>query len=316
RVANELKEQIETLHRDKGAAVVLDADTGDVLACVSYPWPKSLAESSDGDPEADEQSAADALVDRARWGINPPGSTFKLVTAIAALRKGLDPLNERFTCRALADGRVGNYVRGWGRPIRDDVMDHVPHGMLNMEEGLVKSCNAYFAQLGVKVGAQMLLATADRLGLEFTRRVNLSRVRDALPQAAYGQGPVYSTAFQMARVAATIGNNGNMAYSRWMLDDSNDRARTPVAVLDSQQARTIGQYMRGVVTRGTGRVLGGNATAIAGKTGTAEVEGAPSHAWFVGFAPYDSDAKKRIAFCVLIENGRYGGSAAAPVAGR
>jgi cell division protein FtsI/penicillin-binding protein 2 len=77
--------------------------------------------------------------------------------------------------------------------------------------------------------------------------------------------------------------------------------------------------MRGVVTSGTGRVLASGAIPIAGKTGTAELPGKPSHAWFIGFAPYGSATGKtpgkRIAFAVLIENGQYGGTTAAPVAG-
>jgi peptidoglycan glycosyltransferase len=73
--------------------------------------------------------------------------------------------------------------------------------------------------------------------------------------------------------------------------------------------------MRSVVTSGTGRVLSGSAIPIAGKTGTAELAKAPSHAWFIGFAPYGSMNGKRIAFAVLVENGQYGGTAAAPIAG-
>jgi peptidoglycan glycosyltransferase len=72
--------------------------------------------------------------------------------------------------------------------------------------------------------------------------------------------------------------------------------------------------MRGVVTSGTGTRLAAIKPQIAGKTGTAELATAPSHAWFIGFAPYD-DASKRIAFAILVENGRYGGTAAAPMAG-
>jgi peptidoglycan glycosyltransferase len=71
--------------------------------------------------------------------------------------------------------------------------------------------------------------------------------------------------------------------------------------------------MRGVVTSGTGKRLAGITPAIAGKTGTAELANNPSHAWFIGFAPFTPG--KRIAFAVLAENGRYGGTAAAPIAG-
>src|SRR4029079_15288702 len=79
-------------------------------------------------------------------------------------------------------------------------------------------------------------------------------------------------------------------------------------------ARTLAHYMRDVVQDGTGRSLKSSAVAIAGKTGTAEVSNAPSHSWFVGFAPYGA-ATRRVAVAVILENAGYGGQAAAPAAG-
>jgi penicillin-binding protein A len=79
-------------------------------------------------------------------------------------------------------------------------------------------------------------------------------------------------------------------------------------------ASTIGAAMREAVTSGTGRVLRANETPIAGKTGTAEVEGEASHAWFTGFAPFHARGRQ-IAFVVLVENGGYGARSAAPIAG-
>ena len=111
---------------------------------------------------------ADSLLDRARYGLYPPGSTFKLVTASAALRQHLDPRRTTFTCARLPDGRVGARINGWNRPVRDDVMDAHPHGTIDMHGGFVHSCNAYFAQLAVKLGSQPLLDTAARLGISLT----------------------------------------------------------------------------------------------------------------------------------------------------
>jgi peptidoglycan glycosyltransferase len=85
-----------------------------------------------------------------------------------------------------------------------------------------------------------------------------------------------------------------------------------VKLLERPLAVTLGEYMRAVVTSGTGRNAAAAPVPIAGKTGTAEVERKPSHAWFAGFAPYG--AAPKIAFAVLVENGQYGGSAAAPIA--
>ena len=84
--------------------------------------------------------------------------------------------------------------------------------------------------------------------------------------------------------------------------------------LPADAARQLGGFMRDVVLTGTGRSLRDSAIPIAGKTGTAEVSGAPSHAWFVGFAPYGA-AQKRIAVAVVVENAGYGGTTAAPTVG-
>jgi cell division protein FtsI/penicillin-binding protein 2 len=97
-------------------------------------------------------------MDRARYGLFPPGSTFKVVTAMAALRKDPASAAQQYECRQLANGRVGNTVKGWGRLVRDDIMDRSPHGLLSMEPAMTVSCNAYFAQLAaLRVGPQALL---------------------------------------------------------------------------------------------------------------------------------------------------------------
>jgi cell division protein FtsI/penicillin-binding protein 2 len=138
-------------------------------------------------------------------------------------------------------------------------------------------------------------------------------LKKSLAQSAYGQGEVVASPFQMARVAATVANGGAMPLGRWLTDENNARAGTPVEILSAGAAGTLGRFMRQVVTSGTGRRASGATLPIAGKTGTAELADAPSHAWFIGFAPYGSAARK-IAFSVLVENGVYGGANAAPAA--
>jgi cell division protein FtsW (lipid II flippase) len=298
----------------KGAIVVMDPATGDLLASVSYPWPEpaqftAFRLNPDRTMEAEFQ-------DRARFGLYPPGSSFKIVTAIAALRNKPDTTPTRtFQCKPLGDGRVGNYVGGNKRPIRDDAMDRIPHGTVDLEKGIIVSCNAYFAQLGFSLGPEPLFNTAQQFGISVARPNTPERLKLSLPQASYGQGEVVVTPFQMARVAATIAYKGKMPQGRWILDDSNPRIDEPAAVLDPALTAQLAKYMREVVTSpaGTGKVLAGSKIAIAGKTGTAELAHAASHAWFIGFAPYD--APKQIAFAVLVEHGQYGGRAAAPIAG-
>ncbi len=101
---------------------------------------------------------------------------------------------------------------------------------------------------------------------------------------------------------------------RWVTDDSNTRTQPAQQLMPANIADLLAKDLRGVVTTGTGNRLANIQPQIAGKTGTAELATAPSHAWFIGFAPYDNPSK-RIAFAILAENGHYGGTAAAPIAG-
>ena len=117
----------------------------------------------------------------------------------------------------------------------------------------------------------------------------------------------------MARVAATVATGGLMPQGRWLTDENNTRTDPPQPVLQPDAAQTLARFMREVVTSGTGRRAAAASVPMAGKTGTAELADAPSHAWFIGFAPYGS-AKRKIAVSVLVENGIYGGTAAAPAA--
>jgi cell division protein FtsI/penicillin-binding protein 2/cell division protein FtsW (lipid II flippase) len=300
RAAEILDKRLHSLRKEKGALVVMDARSGDLLAMAAEPIPHSGSK-----PLPDE------LLDRARYGQYPPGSTFKLVTAIAALK--LDPKLERkiFHCGPLGDGRVGARIPGWNKPIRDDIGDHA-HGSPDMARAIAVSCNAYFAQLGATVvGAKALHDTAEQLEIPAG---DVAEIQKMLPFAAYGQGPVLATPFKMARVAATVAAGGLMAQGRWVLDDSNQRTNQPRTILQPDLAGFMANSMRSVVTGGTGRrAMAGLDVQVAGKTGTAQVDEGLPHSWFAGFAPYDSP-DKRIAFAVVIEHGGYGAQAAAPVA--
>jgi cell division protein FtsI/penicillin-binding protein 2/cell division protein FtsW (lipid II flippase) len=309
-----LEAALHKLGKSKGSLVVLDPDNGDLLAAVSYPWPAPAQFATlSADPTSDVND--DDLQDRARYGLYPPGSSFKIVTAIAALRKDPALAKEVYSCIRLSDGRNGNFVGKSKRPIRDDVMDKSPHGQVDMAKGIAVSCNAYFAQLGAyKVGAKSLFDTAGLFGISTANPNTPEKLREALPQASYGQGQVVVSPFQMARVAASVANGGKVLQGRWVIDDSNSRLKDPVLALPTAEAERLGGFMRGVITSGTGRSLEKSAVPIAGKTGTAELANQPSHAWFIGYAPYNVPGK-RIAFAVLVENGQYGGTAAAPIAG-
>ena len=310
-----LKAALQKAGQDKGSIVALDPATGDLLAAVSYPLPPiGPGDAVPVEPGPDtENAAANPYLDRARYGLYPPGSTFKVVTAMAALRNDPQLAKQTYSCIRLPDGRVGNYLRGSNRPIRDDIEDKSPHGTIDMERAVIVSCNAYFAQLGTyNVGAQHLFDTGTLLGISMAAPATAQQLRKSLPQSSYGQGQVVASPFQMARVAAAIANGGQLPQGRWIANESNDRTQPPQPVIGPDVAATISRFMREVVTQGTGRSAAGAPVQIAGKTGTAELADAPSHAWFIGFAPYL--AGKRMAFAVLIENGQYGGTYAAPAA--
>lgn len=342
------------------AAVVLDAGSGELLAAASYPYPprlpvdtsqtlagapgvagivKSVATSSSevgsravamsGVGSVAATAGGGELLDRARYGIYPPGSTFKVVTALAALRKDPGLAARTFECKLLPGGRAGNRVRG--HLVHDDPTVTKPHGTVNLDKGIRHSCNAYFAQLATfGVGSEALLATAQVFGIPVARPNTPRALESALPQAAYGQGEVIATPLQMARVAATIADSGAMPEVRWIEPEGSSAmaaisataatggmaaTAAPMPVLDAAATAIIARAMRGVVTEGTAAAfLSGVQPPIAGKTGTAEVQDKRSHSWFIGFAPYGA-AGRRIAVAVIVEHGGYGGRLAAPAAG-
>ncbi|MBV8818487.1 MAG: hypothetical protein JO022_09040, partial [Acidobacteriaceae bacterium] len=182
-----------------------------------------------------------------------------------------------------------------------------------MGQGLVVSCNAYFAQLGTyDVGAQQLIDTAGLFGIAVARNNTPEAIKRFLPQTSYGQGEILVSPLQLARVAAAMAGHGTLPP---MYDEGNNRIAGPVAVLPPNLANEVAGFMRAVVTSGTARRLAASKIPIAGKTGTAEVAVGGSHAWFIGFAPYGDTGARKIAFSILVEHGRYGGTTAAPIAG-
>jgi cell division protein FtsW (lipid II flippase) len=307
RVAAILGEYARKSATGRAAAVVIDPATGDLLASVSYPWPTAGPAFGASDADAD----ADVLLDRPRYGLYPPGSTFKLVTAAAALSRDAGAASRTFTCSRLPDNRVGAKVSGYARPVRDDEMDRTPHGTIDLHRALVVSCNAYFAQLAVTLGPQALARAAQPTEILLARNNVPSRIRDTLPQVGYGQGEVVTSPIRMARLVGALAADGSIRETRIVSSAPLPPAHPFVA---PETAGTLARYMRDVVLDGTGRALRGHAVAIAGKTGTAEISGKPSHSWFVGFAPY-GPAARRVVVAVILEHAGYGGAGAAPAAG-
>lgn len=318
RVASTLRDAIRAGRYARGAAVVIDAATGEVLASASYPWPELATDAVAGVDEDENER----LLDRARYGLYPPGSTFKLLVAGAALRRNND--DDRFTCRRLPDGRVGNYLRGTPRPVRDDPKDKVPHGHVDLERGLVVSCNAYFAQLAQSLGPKALLDAASLFQVDLARTATPAGLQPSLPHAGYGQGQVVLSPLKLARISGSIAAGGAIPPLQWTLggpakgvrpgsDTGTAPAPPPERFLSAGDAARLARAMRGVVTSGTGRGLRPTPVPMAGKTGTAEIATGAAHSWFTGFAPYGGSGR-RIAFAVLVENAGYGARAAGPIA--
>jgi peptidoglycan glycosyltransferase len=285
---------------------------------VSYPWPGVV------ELAGERPIAPDTLLDRARYGLYPPGSTFKLVTAAAALRLESAVRHARYQCIRLPDGRVGGRVRGTSRPVRDDPLDHTPHGTLDLHRALVVSCNPYFSNLANLIGPQVLSEVASEAHIIVAPPPAAANLRHTLPYAGYGQGDVLASPLRMAGVAGALAEGGLLREARMTLDRPARAAGTQW--ITAQGAAHLRTAMREVVTGGTGRALANHPIAIAGKTGTAEVEGRRSHSWFVGFAPSSSQPGARaartsrggvehVAFAVIVEDAGYGGRVAAPVAG-
>jgi peptidoglycan glycosyltransferase len=309
----------------RGAVVALDPVSGEVLALYSNPSydPNALASHDRSEIlaawEATEADPANPRLNRATRELYPPGSTFKLVTAAAALRAGVTADTTFEDRRVLdlpqSDAGIGNFGGGLcnrGRP-------------LTLAQALAVSCNTTFGQLGLDVGAEALIAQAEQFGFNrdwnFQLPLETSRIPKELDapstaQSAIGQRDVRATPLQMALVAAAIGNDGILVTPHVVTSVQDFAGRVikqfPPAPLvlpgaDSAQALPPGDaavlrdLMVGVVERGSGQRAAIPGVRVAGKTGTAETgEGRAPTVWFVGFAPAE---EPRVAVAVVIEDG-------------
>ncbi|MGE5599620.1 MAG: peptidoglycan D,D-transpeptidase FtsI family protein [Bacteroidota bacterium] len=296
----------------RGAVVVLDAAYGDVLALVSQPGFRNPPTAASW--RADRARTDGPFLNRALQGLYPPGSTFKLVTAAAALDAGLEGYATDCRGRTIADGRL----------IRED---GAGHGRVDLAEALVKSCNIYFARLGTKLGPRRLAAKARAMGLGAAPPFDLGTAAGSLAVAspgadlaetAIGQGRTLVTPLQMALIAAAVVNGGRMPRPRLVrsirysaADVEERRPRIWRRALTPSQAQILREALLAAVRRGTGRRAAARGLLTGGKTGTAEAPGGRPHAWFVGFALRGED---QLAIAVVVEHAGGGGAAAAPIA--
>ncbi len=304
----------------RGAVVVMDPWSGDVLAAASRPNFR--------------QDRVGAYLDRTDGPLvnrvlcpYPPGSVFKPVALAAALETGAVRLDERFTCRGTAVVS--------GREIVCHARDRGGHGEVDLEEALALSCNVAFARIGRRVGQDGLREQA--LSFGFGRPTGVGLPGEAAgtlpapaaegpePEAAFGQGGVTATPLQVARFYSTIANGGRSVRPRLVREAVAPTGARAVLgprpgggrVLSHFTAAAVTASLERAVREGTG-VAAAVVSGVAGKTGTAETgrtgtDGASLyHGWFAGFWPARG---ARFVIVVLVEDTPVGGAEAARVFG-
>lgn len=330
----------EALGDQTGAVIALDPRTGEILAMVSRPSfdPNALLGTAAGPAGAALESDPGApLLNRAIDATYPPGSTFKIITATAALETGLASPGTSY-----ADP-VELVLPGSTATIRNaNRQSCVPGETVTLAQAFERSCNTTFGMIGMNVGADPLVATAEGFGFNSEIPLIADPVVSVLPaattfsndlpglaQTAIGQRDVRATPMQMALVAAAVANGGEVIEPRLVAEvfnaDGEILSESEPAVwrraMSPATAGVLATLMEQVVTRGTGGAAAVEGIRVAGKTGTAEVPGGAPHTWFTGFAPVGAGPDDRqIAFVVLVEAGGVlgdrgsGGTIAAPIA--
>lgn len=312
------KAAYDALDGRKGAAVALNPKTGEILALVSSPGfdPNTIEK----DWEKIKSDESSPLLNRALQGLYPPGSVFKIIPLSASLENidGLDDMIFHCSGSTNVDGlKIKDY-------------NGTAHGDIDINRAVEVSCNSTFIDLGLRIGAGEMGKYANGFGfnknLDFDLPLKMSifpnpTSKRELALSSIGQADILATPLQMAMVTSAVANNGTIMrpYIVKGIADSEGRisySREDEAYLSPITATTaerIKEMMINVVKNGTGTAASISGIKVAGKTGTAEVEGKDSHAWFIGFAPADDP---QIVVAVIVENGGSGGQKAAPIARR
>lgn len=346
----ELQEGVqEALRGLRGAAVILERDTGKVLAMASSPgynpngfqteninWDSWLSDLY-SDPNT-------PLFNRATQGQYPLGSVFKIITMAAALESGVYTPETTYECGYFFDEAPGLDLNDWTYDWFLEDGETQPSGLLTLPQGLIRSCNPYFWHIGLDLyesGMEGMVPDMARgFGLgELTGIVGLEEEPGNVPDPeepvdainlAIGQGELLVTPLQVANFVAAIGNGGTLNRP-WVVDRVVGSNGTeiqkfgPEAIgslpVSEENLEVIQEAMQGVVSsrdpRGTAyNVFNGFRIPIAGKTGTAESSGLEPHAWFVAYSLAEREDKPDIAIAVIIENAGEGSEWAAPVVRR
>ena len=308
----------------RGSVVAIVPSTGEVRAMVSIPEydpnqiPKNFA-------ELNRDSSA-PLFNRATQSGYPPGSTMKVVTATAALDSG------EFTPDSVLSGRSPQEIDGV--PLSNSGGEQF--GEIDMTTALTNSVNTWWAQAGEKLGKDTMFRYMDRFGFDAKPRLDYpsfqlaaSGVYDGnkllgpsdpidIGRVAIGQERLRVTPLQMAEVAATVANNGELMeprlWSRVIDPDGRETKLDPARqsrVMSEDTASELNTMMQSVVQEGTGTAGAVSGIDVAGKTGTAEISTGVNDAWFIGFAPA-SDPQIAIS-CIVEHTSGFGGPTCGPI---
>jgi peptidoglycan glycosyltransferase len=332
---------VRALGDRRGAVVMLDPRNGEVLALASTPVYDASGIANPDTGEATFAALKDdtdqPLLPRATLGRYVPGSVFKIVTAIAGLgSRSITPQTDY--AEQPAAEQDGLRVQGFR--IRDGHHPQTGDRPLDLTEATEVSCNIYFALTGLRTGGADLVKYADLLGFDapipFDLPTAISQVTNAsgnqpggfvddveLANAAYGQAETFVTPLQMALVAATVANQGELMRPRLVTAEIGKGGTRQVGpqslrrVIDPADAAAITQAMTQAVEGPLGRQFTTGAKVpgftTAGKSGTAELGGrGEPHSWFIGFAPAEQPT---IAIAVIVEQAGRGAEAAAPIGG-
>jgi penicillin-binding protein 2 len=325
----------------RGAMVVMEPESGDILAVASWPPidPNQFVPTiSEADYNALKQDPNEPLFPRFSLAAYPPGSTFKCFVGLAGLSSGRISAEEEFDCPA--GFKIGDRIfHNWKKE---------GTGSLNFAEALEQSCNTWFYQAGLKMGGEVITEFANNMGFgertgipipeegtglvpdeEYMQKHGMHLTGGQLAMLAIGQGATEITPLQMAQAMATVGNGGTLFQARLVKqvqDITGDvvnaygvRVRRRVEISPATLA-VLRTGMTSVVagSRGTAHQAKVEKVNVAGKTGTAQWRNRRTVAWFAGYAPAEGP---RLAFSVVYEgepdrNDVHGGSHAAPMIGK
>ena len=307
----------------RGAVIALEPDTGKILAMVSKPGYDPNRLTKDWESLTSSENDQGQLLNRTAQGLYPPGSTFKIVTALEYIREHPEDYKEfQFDCDGVYE--TGEYAI---KCYHSNV-----HGSQDFTQAFANSCNGAFASMGLGLDLEALQETTEGLlfgvPLPFTALPSKSSSFQMKPgadtweilQTSIGQGMTQMTPLHNAMITAAIANGGTL-MTPYLVDSVKSAAGEEVkrfvptaygSLMTAWEAEQLTELMTAVVTEGTGSAVRTDAYTAAAKTGSAEFDKTKeTHAWFTGFAPAEDP---KLVVTVLVEEAGSGGRAAAPIA--